>query len=840
MLPNFLQRTLAKPCQLLMCAALAVALSACGGGGGSPGTVPGHTTPTDPGSPGTTTPVVEASIAVTIVDAAGAKVTTLSGVQTATVKAVVKDATGALVPNAIVKFTVDTSLIAFTPVSGSALTDATGTASVTIKPIDATGGAVAITAASAVGTKAVTATTNLAIGPGVVVFEPTIAMTIVDNAGATVSTISGVQSANVRALVKDATGAVAPNAIVTFSTTDSSLVTFIPGSGSALSDATGMATITVKPTSVLASGAAGITASAVVAGKTAIISGNLSIGAAPLVVSALSFLPAPVGPLPAFNSAALNVQITSGGAPATVSTGIVVSSTCMTDGTASVVLGPMGNGVQPATYTNNGCIRGTDTITVSIGNSSKTITLAVDAASIGTIQFVGSDLSGKSIVLKGSGGLGRRESALLTFKVLDQNNTGLPGVRVDFTASTNTGGLGLAPLFGTTDATGQVSTTVSSGTIPTPVRVFAQASRNGKTISGLSDTLIVSTGLPIQKAMSLSVDSYNIEGLSIDGVKANVTVRMADQYGNPISDDTAVNFITEGGAIGSSHLGGCTTVNGGCSVELSSQNFRPLNGRVTILAYVQGLEDFTDLNGDGQYSCTSFTAPDGNVGPYRPLIDTCAAGAGEPFVDMGDPFLDTGILGPISFPHPGSTFDGSYDPLNGDLPIPFIHPVFSATGDHKWGLNYIRASTEITFSGSVPTFVRQVCNGATCRDWVPTVPAVPASPGVPAVPAVPNDGIVNQVAGLHGVGCTAQTISFRVYDVNNNPLPHKTTIGGGDADKVGPGQASPNIVGSTTAIGGTIHSMTIKPDKDCLPGSFSVVLGLPSLVSYAYGFVSAP
>ncbi|MES2151683.1 MAG: Ig-like domain-containing protein [Pseudomonadota bacterium] len=651
--------------------------------------------------------------------------------------------------------------------------------------------------------------------------NPTLVMSIVDGSGATITSLSGGQSATVKVKLTDSLGAIAPAAIVNFAASDTNLVSFTPVSGSALTDATGVAVITIKPTSATSAGAVSITATATVSAKTATASANIAVGAAPLTIGTLSLNPVQVGKLPAFSTVSLNIPITSGGQPATSVTGLNLNSLCVGDGTATLVPGALANGVQTATYTNNGCLRGNDTITVSIGTSSQSIALGVDAANIGTIQFVGSDLQGTSIVLKGSGGLGRKEAALLTFRVIDQNNNGLAGVDVSFSATTYTGGLTVAPTKGTTDATGKVTTTVSSGTIPTPVRVIAEATRNGKTISGLSDALTISTGLPIQKSMSMSADSYNIEGGSRDGEIALITVRLADQYGNPISDSTAVNFVTEGGAVGSSAQGACTTIDGGCSVQFRSQAFRPLNGRVTVLAYVQGIEDFIDSNGDGQYSCTNFVDSTGKVpATYRPLVDTCVSG-GEPFTDQGDPFLDTGLLGATSGVVNGGTLDGLYEPANGDLPIPYNHVGYRAVGDGKWGINYISRSIEIVFSGSEATLMRQVCVGATCRDW---------NSGT--------DGVVDEIVGVAGPSCSSQELVFRLYDSNNNPLPRGTTVATIDADKLGPQTMTPGLVGSTNSIGGTIHRVTIKPDTACAPGVFSVKVATPGGTGSVFKFKS--
>lgn len=661
--------------------------------------------------------------------------------------------------------------------------------------------------------------------------EPKVEVAVVDGGGSALRLLSGGQVGTVRVKVVDPTGRPAANAIVKF-TGDDELITFTPASASALTDANGIATVTIKAASVTASGPVRIEASAVVAGKTTSSDEksyfNLAIGPAPLTLGPVSFSPAPVGKLPAFSSASLSIPITSGGQPSSIATGLTVTSLCAANGGATVTPGNISNGVVTAVYTNNGCLLGTDVVTVSLGGTIKTTEIGVDAANIGTIQFVSSDLSDSSIVLRGSGGLGRKESALLTYRVLDQNNRGLAGVEVSFRATTSTGGLMVQPDKGTTDANGQVTTTVSSGTIPTPVRVVAEASRNGRTISGLSDALVVSTGLPIQRSLSMSADSYNIEGWQKDGIVANLTIRMADQYGNPISDNTAVNFVTEGGAVGSSAQGACTTVDGGCSVKLRSQNFRPLNGRVSVLAYVQGVENFTDLNGDGQYSCTVFRDAAGNVPKlYRPLIDTCVSG-GEPFDDQGDPFLDAGNLAVLSGVRIGGTLDGIYHPTNRDLPFPYNSTTYNGTGNGKWGINYIHAQSEIVFSGSHANLVRQICEeGKGCRDWTTA------------------DGDARKIVGLSmdpdrpGPRCEAKSLVFRIHDVNNNPMPSGSEVGTSDAEKVSAGTMYPKEVGSTNAIGGTFHQVTIKPDTSCTPGSFMVTVKTPGGTTTAFTFISA-
>jgi hypothetical protein len=630
--------------------------------------------------------------------------------------------------------------------------------------------------------------------------DPKVSLALTDANGANVSSLSGGQSASVKATVLNAAGKPAANVIVQFTAGTANLVAFTPETGSALTDANGVAVVSVKPASVSAAGAVAITATSVVEGKTATATSNIAIGAAPLTVGALSFSSQQVGALPAFSTVSLSIPVTSGGQPAPSVSGLNMTSLCVGDGTATLVPGAYANGIQTATYTNNGCLRGRDTISVSIGNSSQNISLDVSAANIGAIQFSGSSATGNSIVLKGSGGLGRSETAQLSFRVVDQQGNGLRGVDVDFTPTTTTGGLSVSPARATTDATGTVTTMVSSGTIPTPVRVKAEASRNGAKISGLSDTLTISTGLPIQKSMSMSAEIYNIEGADRDGVSTDITVMMADQYGNPVSDNTAVNFITEGGAIGTAAQGACLTKDGACTVSLRAQQFKPADGRVTVLAYAQGIENFVDLNGDGQYTCTGWTGST----PYRPLVDTCPSG-GEPFPaaasnqegDMGDPFLDTDR-------------NGVYEPAKGDLPIPYNSSSYKKDGDGKWGINYIRRSIEIVFAGSYPRMVRQFWTGTGWRDWNN------ATDGDPLV-----------VKGINNGACADVDLQFRLTDNVNNPLPAGTTVATTNLSNVTLTAVSPAAVPVTTAVGGTIHTLVVKPVATCAAGSFNIDVKTP-------------
>jgi hypothetical protein len=127
-----------------------------------------------------------------------------------------------------------------------------------------------------------------------------------------------------------------------------------------------------------------------------------------------------------------------------------------------------------------------------------------------------------------------------------------------------------------------VITTVNSGTVATTFRVQATlpgtASYPRPDIATTSDSIVVTTGLPVQRAFSLSAVTANVEGWtqdsSPDKPATQLQILLADAFGNPVPDGTPVVFQTNMGSVGSSNKGGCNTVNGGCVVDFRAQNPR--------------------------------------------------------------------------------------------------------------------------------------------------------------------------------------------------------------------------------------------------------------------------
>lgn len=194
-----------------------------------------------------------------------------------------------------------------------------------------------------------------------------------------------------------------------------------------------------------------------------------------------------------------------------------------------------------------------------------------------SISFISATPSDQSIVPKGQGGSGRTETATLTFQVLDANKTGVvAGQKVTFAITPSTADVTLNTASALTDASGNVTASVNSGSTAVAFRVVATV--DGTAFSTRSDQLSVSTGLPTQRGFSLSTTIFNVEGWNHDSgtsaAPSQLQVLMADAAGNPVADGAAVTFTTNLGSVGSSDRGGCVTANGGCAVDFRAQNPR--------------------------------------------------------------------------------------------------------------------------------------------------------------------------------------------------------------------------------------------------------------------------
>jgi hypothetical protein len=410
--------------------------------------------------------------------------------------------------------------------------------------------------------------------------SPTVSLAFVSPSGATTNSLTSAAPLTVKATVLDANKRPVPNAIVTFAT-DNTLAVFSPSAGTALTDVNGMASVTMRVASLSAGGAGTVTATSNVAG-TAVSGGlNFAVGATTLAFGDLSATPASIQ---AYGSTTLSVDLMAGSSKYTdQSVDVNFSSACVAAGKATLAAtAPTVKGTVQTVYRDKGCGQ-SDIITVSAASVSKsaTTTLTIAPPAAASVQFVSALPAAQSIVIKGQGGNGRTETATLTFKVVDIFGNPLAGKEVDFTRVPVTADVVINKDKDITDADGNVVTTVNSGNTPTSFRIQATlpdtGTNGGANISTLSDSIVITTGQPVQRAFSLSSSSFNVNA-SIDSSPstpaATIQLLLADAYGNPVPDGTPVVFQTNLGAVGTSSMGGCNTVNGGCAVGFRTQNPR--------------------------------------------------------------------------------------------------------------------------------------------------------------------------------------------------------------------------------------------------------------------------
>lgn len=404
-----------------------------------------------------------------------------------------------------------------------------------------------------------------------------VSLSLTDATGAAATSLSNSKPLSAVATVVDAKGSPVVNTLVSFNV-DPALAAMSPASGTVVTDASGQARVVLTPASLSSSGGGLLKVAALTgmgAGGTmraAQTQAVISVGASKLSLNVLAPVAGTVQ-LKAYDSTVLMFEVLSDGKPlAGAPVTLELTSPCAVAGKAT--LAPQVstiNGSAQLVYRDQGCGQ-PDRITVHAVGANQSASIQVlaaapDAASINVASVVPSD---KAIVIRGAGGSGRSETATVSFKVVDKFGNPLANQAVSFSViSTKSVVLGRGS--DTTDADGTVSTTITSGTEPTAVRV--QATLAGG-LSTVSDTIAVTTGAPIQAAFSLSAETYNMEGWDYDNTKNDILLLLADQFGNPVADGTPVVFQTDSGAIGTADRGGCNTSNGACKVPLRSQNPR--------------------------------------------------------------------------------------------------------------------------------------------------------------------------------------------------------------------------------------------------------------------------
>jgi len=436
-----------------------------------------------------------------------------------------------------------------------------------------------------------------------------ITVELFDGAGNETRTISEGDPGNLRVTVKTSSGALVANQFLEVTTSKG---IFLNSDGTAITNSSGVAEFTL-----VVDGAAGAGIIDVSVGESSLDTpfafqiggiGNLKLGTFVNGVFQEGLLASSIASgekLSIGGTATITASLAyldgSDYVPYTKSVDISFSTGCplaVVDETVSTQ-----DGSASTTYSADGCTSESDRVTALASIAGTTLSASVDLLlarlEVGSIAFVSAEPT--QIALAGTSNPLLSTTSVITFIVKDEAGNNIPNELVNFSLSTSAGGISISPLSAETNSEGKVQVLVTSGSIPTSVRVHATV--NDSQITTVSSNLVISTGFPDQKSFSISASIFNPEALNIDGVSVDVTVRAGDHFNNPVPDGTSISFRTEGGVIDPT----CSTVNGACSVQWRSQNPRPENGRVTILATALGEEGFTDANGSGRYESTGDT-----------------------------------------------------------------------------------------------------------------------------------------------------------------------------------------------------------------------------------------
>ncbi len=296
------------------------------------------------------------------------------------------------------------------------------------------------------------------------------------------------------------------------------------------------------------------------------------------------------------------------------------------------------NGIAQATFSASDSTTGTAIITAESGVFSDTASITVMPADAGSIEFVSADP--QVVVLRGAGG---QETSVVSFIVKDSGGNPVAGSQeVRLTLSGPNGGEYIGPTPGVTSlevgtVSGIATTILHSGTIPGPATITAIVV-DDPSLSTSSGVIAIGGGVPSAGHFDVSISVFNLEGLYMSGVESEFQVRLADRYGNyNILEGTSVSFYSECGAIDRSVS--LNSVGEGAvtfrtqtpepeDVEIRSgaeadscdicdvvnnriSNFEtligpmtggnPRDGRCTVIAVVDGEEEFTDADASGLY-----------------------------------------------------------------------------------------------------------------------------------------------------------------------------------------------------------------------------------------------
>lgn len=322
----------------------------------------------------------------------------------------------------------------------------------------------------------------------------------------------------------------------------------------------------------------------------------------------------------------------------------------------------------------------------------------VNLFSVGGVRYDGATPDTLGILNSGV-----NPSAQVCFTVQDgSGNAFLEGYTVDFAiADATSAGATVAASRGQTDDEGQACVELRPGTTTGVITVRACISIGESEFCQTSDAIDVVGAIPSRANFNISCEETNLGGLRwlsgsqmrqpSNGERICTTCQasLIDRFGNPVGFSYSVNFAAEAGTF----LGGSRveSANGLARVTWCAEGaipadvepfdeepywitedgdiLNPRDGLVTLIAYVQGEEEFVDRNENGRWD------------------------EGETFWDLPEPWID-------------ANDNNDFDPVSGEDHERFIDRVGAGEGDHdggngEWDSNtLIWTATHLLVTGS--------------------------------------------------------------------------------------------------------------------------------------------
>ena len=725
-------------------------LSACGGGGGNPGTASGGTvTCVAPkvlqnGAcvTATATPLETLLVAQLKDVTSGAVVASIGAASVTEIVGLLTTKDGKPATNQLVSLETATgsNLLLF-PNGTSATTDANGMARIRVGRANlfefGTATLSLIFKSTDTFAQASSSVLQVRVDP------PLLQLELRDAANSVTNTIGSSGLTTLKAILKFSDGAPVSQKRIDI-TGDLTKITFPEGS-SQLTDSSGIATIKVTRASATVGGAGTLTGAASILGSntsgtpvTTVVTGAVDYSVGAVVGAAtltLDTFDVGAASLAAYGTRQISVRAMLGASVAP-SVQVSFSSSC---GQLSPATAPTNSsGTATASFT------ATDvagTVVSTLGCGGKTVDISVSAVGASTVSksltvteapetnlsfVVPTDASKSRIYLANSGGA---TQAMVQFLLSNARGEALPGKDVLVSLKTvndgNTpkatfGTVGnVAPVTLTTDSLGKISVPVFSGTVPTNVLVNA-ALKSNSSIQTNSSVVVIASGRPVQSRVSLVPAKHAIRGFNFDGETTTITMSLADRQGNPVPDGTAVNFVTKAGVmIPPTCVTGAVPGDSQCTVTIRTQNPRPFavggtkNGYVSILAYTAGEEDFTDGNFNNVYDAgDSFSLINNDLGTaYRDDLATANVSPGSfKLKSDGTPSLIP-------------SWDGTmYEHQLGEFAVPRAAEAGGTTplpnqGDGVWGAADVRGQVVIVFSTDDLLINNPVWTSAADAQW---------------------------------------------------------------------------------------------------------------------------